>query len=275
MPEPLTMGLLALGAGAAIKGIGGYLGSRSQASSAREAQERLLRAGREGAGELRSREGAAIDALRSGEQRAQDYYGQGSQILGAQRDELGRLFGQERAVGGAALGRLGEMFLGGDTSAIEQDPGYQFRLREGEKAIQRAASASGSFGSSRNLKDFARFSQGLASQETQAAYGRLMGLAGIGQSATRGLAGLGTSLAQGQAGIAGAQAGAAQALGSGLASTGLGFGQSIANALIGSGSQAAQARMAQGQAQANMYSSITSPIASMATLYGLSQLGGT
>lgn len=266
--------IAALGLGGLASGIGGYLGAREQARSARDAQERLLSAGREGAGELQRREAEALAAMRAGESGAQGHYARGAGILGAQKDELSSLFGQERAVGQSALGQLSAMFLGGDTSAIERDPGYQFRLREGEKAIQRAASASGSFGSGRNLKDFARFSQGLASQETQAAFGRLMGLAGIGQSATRGLAGLGTSLAQGQAGIAGAQAGAAQQLGAGLASTGLGFGQGIANALLGSGSQAAQARLAEGQAQSNLYSSITSPVASMATLYGLSQLGG-
>jgi hypothetical protein len=79
-------------------------------------------------------------------------------------------------------------------SDFQADPGYQFRQQEGEKAMQRAASAAGGLGSGKFLKDAMRFSQGLASDEYGRAYDRygtdiarqinpLQALAGQGQSA--------------------------------------------------------------------------------------------
>jgi hypothetical protein len=48
---------------------------------------------------------------------------------------------------------------------FQADPGYQFRQQEGERGLQRAASASGGLGSGKFLKDAMRFNQGNASQE--------------------------------------------------------------------------------------------------------------
>jgi len=86
---------------------------------------------------------------------------------------------------------------------FETDPGYQFRLTEGDKGIRRAAAARGGMYSGATLKALARFNSDLASQE----YGNydarqntrenqfnlnrdfrrnnLASLAGIGQTATR------------------------------------------------------------------------------------------
>lgn len=52
------------------------------------------------------------------------------------------------------------------------DPGYQFRLDQGNRAIQNLAAATGNLNSGRALKDAMNFSSGLASQEYQNAYGR-------------------------------------------------------------------------------------------------------
>lgn len=60
-------------------------------------------------------------------------------------------------------------------SEFEADPGYQFRLQEGEKALERAASARGVNTSGRTLKDFIRFNQGMAADEYGRAYGRRYG----------------------------------------------------------------------------------------------------
>ena len=97
----------------------------------------------------------------------------------------------------------------GPTSSEEftADPGYQFRLSQGEKAIERRAAAKGLRLSSGTLKDFGRFADGMASQEynnwwnrrnTEATnrfnqkniregnyYNRLAGIAGVGQTATQ------------------------------------------------------------------------------------------
>lgn len=68
-------------------------------------------------------------------------------------------------------GALGGSFQPGD---LTQDPGYQFRLSEGEKALDRKALAPGGTGffSGAALKDAQRFGQGLADQTYNDAYNR-------------------------------------------------------------------------------------------------------
>jgi hypothetical protein len=67
---------------------------------------------------------------------------------------------------------------------LPTDPGYQFRVSEGEKAIQRAASGRGGLYSGATLKALARFNQDTASNEYGASWNRLASLAGLGQTAT-------------------------------------------------------------------------------------------
>jgi hypothetical protein len=55
---------------------------------------------------------------------------------------------------------------------FKADPGYQFRLDQGNQAIQNMAAATGNLNSGRALKDAMNFGSGLASQEYQNAYGR-------------------------------------------------------------------------------------------------------
>lgn len=79
-------------------------------------------------------------------------------------------------------------------SQFQTDPGYQFRLEQGQKALDRAAAASGSAYSGAQLKALANFNSGLASQEygnaynryntdQSARYNRLASVAGLGQTA--------------------------------------------------------------------------------------------
>jgi len=90
-------------------------------------------------------------------------------------------------------------FGAGDYQA---DPGYAFRLSEGQKALDRSAAARGGLISGGALKAATRFGQDMGSQEYQNAYNRALtgyntgvasenqlynrqaGLAGIGQTAT-------------------------------------------------------------------------------------------
>lgn len=82
------------------------------------------------------------------------------------------------------------------------DPGYEFRMEEGMKALERSAAARGGVGGGRLLKDVIRFGQGAASDEYASAYNRfnndrttrfnrLATISGFGQMATSeiGLAG--------------------------------------------------------------------------------------
>lgn len=91
-----------------------------------------------------------------------------------------------------------------------KDPGYQFRLNEGTKGIDRASAARGGYDSGSTLKALARYNQDYASNEFGNAYNRdasdksrtygfLSGTAGAGQNAAGTLAGLGANAAQSQA----------------------------------------------------------------------------
>jgi hypothetical protein len=89
-----------------------------------------------------------------------------------------------------------------ERSAFEVDPGYQFRLDQGEQGINRAAAARGGWNSGATLKALARFNSNLGSQEYGAWDQRqntreaqfnanrdfrrnnLASLAGVGQTAT-------------------------------------------------------------------------------------------
>ena len=55
---------------------------------------------------------------------------------------------------------------------LEQDPGYQYRMQEGTKALEGSAAASGGLFSGQTGKDLATFGQNLASQEYGQAYNR-------------------------------------------------------------------------------------------------------
>ena len=79
-------------------------------------------------------------------------------------------------------------------SQFQQDPGYAFRLAEGQKALDRAAAARGGLISGGALKAAQRYGQDMGSQEYQNAFNRyqiernamlnpLQSLAGVGQTA--------------------------------------------------------------------------------------------
>jgi hypothetical protein len=141
---------------------------------------------------------------------------------------------------------------------LGQDPGYAFRLSEGQKALDRQAATRGGLISGGALKAAQRFGQEMGSQEYGNAYNRaltnynaavsreatgynrLASLAGIGQTATSqiGAAGqnaaanMGNLMTSGAAAQAAGQVGAANALTGGL-STYLNYnqGNNLVNAL--------------------------------------------
>lgn len=85
---------------------------------------------------------------------------------------------------------------------FQKDPGFQFRMDEGMKALQNSASAKGKLNSGGTMKDIMRFSQNFASNEYQNAYDRFNAdrdrrFARLGDLAGRG------QFAVGQAGNAG------------------------------------------------------------------------
>ena len=66
-------------------------------------------------------------------------------------------------------GQLGGTFTPGD---LTQDPGYQFRLAQGEQALGRKQSAGGNYFSGQALKEAQQYGQGLADQTYNDAYNR-------------------------------------------------------------------------------------------------------
>jgi len=134
---------------------------------------------------------------------------------------------------------------------FKQDPGYAFRLSEGQKAIERSAAARGGLQSGSALKAAARFGQDLGSQEYQSAFNRyqinranqlnpLQSLMGAGQSAANTL-----TSAAGQQGQNQAQNiyGAGQARASGY----IGSSNALAGALQGIGNTASNYPLYQAQ----------------------------
>jgi len=88
----------------------------------------------------------------------------------------------------------------------KQDPGYAFRLAEGQKALERTAAARGGLISGGALKAAAQFNQGIATQEYQNAFNRaqieraarlnpLQSLAGMSQTTANTLGTMGANMA--------------------------------------------------------------------------------
>lgn len=115
----------------------------------------------------------------------------------------------------------------GDLSSYDKydwktDPGYQFRLDEGMKALERSAAARGVLGSGGTLRGATRYAQEYASNEYQRVFDRISTIAGRGQS----------SASQG-------------------AQTVVNTGANVGNALINAGEARASGYVAQGNAWSN------------------------
>lgn len=95
-----------------------------------------------------------------------------------------------------------------DTFEQYKDPGYDFRLQQGQQGVLNSASAGSGALSGAALKDLLSFNQDLASTEYSNAFNRyqtqqgnifqrLAGIAGMGQNAAANVGGSGTALAGG------------------------------------------------------------------------------
>jgi hypothetical protein len=118
--------------------------------------------------------------------------------------------------------RLRALMSGGPSAAqnfLQMDPGYQFRLSEGMKALDRQAAARGGLISGGALKAAQRYGQDLGSQEFGAAYNRLAGLADVGPRAAGVMSGLGQT-----------------------------YATNVGNMMLGQGQTAANAALARGSA---------------------------
>jgi len=118
-------------------------------------------------------------------------------------------------LGGTGTGEAGGLNKRYKDFSFEAEPGYQFRMGEGQNNVNNKMAASGSLLSGAALKALTRFNQDYASNEYGNAYGRysndraaysadntneynrLMGIQGVGQNAVNSVSGIAAN-AQGQ-----------------------------------------------------------------------------
>jgi hypothetical protein len=129
--------------------------------------------------------------------------------------------------GDAAAGDYGRYGRDFSMNDFEADPGYAFRLSEGNRALERSAAARGMVLSGPMFRGVQRFGQDLASQEYQNAFDRYQ------TNRSNQLNPLGTLMASGQ-GASNALTGAAGQLGQNLGENAMGAGNARASGYVGS-----------------------------------------
>ena len=117
------------------------------------------------------------------------------------QNRLMELLGLGANTGAAGYGKYAQDF---GMSDFQADPGYAFRLSEGQKALDRQAAARGGLISGGALKAATRYGQDMGSQEYGNAYNRYQ------TNRTNQLAPLGSLMSSGQAAAAGAASQAGQ-----------------------------------------------------------------
>lgn len=143
------------------------------------------------------------------------------------QNELMRLLG----IGGdQTAADYGMLTRGFGEKDLQMDPGYAFRLREGEKALERMQAARGNLLSGGAIKAGQRYGQDLASQEYMNAFNRAQAQLGTRLGALGSLYGAGQAATQQVAGQAGQ------------------YGENVGNLLMAGG--AARASGYAGQANA-------------------------
>lgn len=188
-----------------IQSVAGEQAAQDSLAAGRSAAEGALEAQRRAAAGVSSATAGANDQITQQLQAILEANGPYSEAGQKALQQLQQLYGEG-----------GEFSKGFDASSVNvyDDPGYKFRLEQGQKGVEATAAARGSVLSSRAQKEVARFSQGLASTEFGNAFNRafgtyqdsrnartqaLQGLMGAGQTATsqsnaaRGAAGAGIS----------------------------------------------------------------------------------
>jgi hypothetical protein len=215
--DPFTAALIG-GGSSLISGGLGFLGSqqagRAQQQAAQTsglfgliAQQQALQQAREmsekGAGAAREFYGKGREDLleqgRLGEAAGREFYGQG---VGFQQPYM--------QAGEGAVNQLASLFAPGGEytrqptqAELEMDPGYAFRFREGQRALEQGAAARGGLLSGGTGKALARYGQEAGSQEYQNAYARFMANRAAATQGLQNLAGTGAGAAQTATGLAG------------------------------------------------------------------------
>lgn len=155
------------------------------------------------------------------------------------QNRLMELLGLGANTGAEGYGRYSKDF---GMSDFQADPGYAFRLSEGQKSLDRQAAARGGLISGGALKAATRYGQDMGSQEYGNAYNRYQ------TNRSNQLAPLGSLMASGQAAAAGAAANAGQ------------YGTNAGNLMV-------QGGQAQAAGQLGAGNTINNALGTMASAY--------
>lgn len=137
---------------------------------------------------------------------------------------------------------------------FQEDPGYAFRLAQGQKALDQQAAARGGLISGNALRAAQRYGQEMGSQEYQNAFNRYQIERTAELAPLESLAGMGQSSAQSMGDWAGQ------------------YGQNVGNLLMGNALNQGNGQMAQGNVRATQYQNtgknITSAMNAFGSMYG-------
>jgi len=230
MPDPISaiVGSSVLGAGASL------FGASSAADAQREAAAQSAAAQREAADKSIA---AQKEMYQQGRTDLQPYREGGVTA----QNQLMQMLGIGGDTTAANYGKYSKDF---GMSDFTTDPGYQFRLEQGMKALNASAAARGMGVSGANIKGATEYGQNLGSQEYQNAFNRYQ------TNRTAQLAPLQSLYAGGQASAAGSAA-QAGALGTNLGNTYTGLGQGIAQADVAAGNATASGYLNSANAVTN------------------------
>jgi hypothetical protein len=220
MPEPISTGAAILGGSV----IGGGLAAKGASDAARTQADAANRA-------------AALQKEMFDEQQRMSAPYREAGITGQNR--LMELLGLGANTGAAGYGKYAQDF---GMSDFQADPGYAFRLSEGQKALDRQAAARGGLISGGALKAATRYGQDMGSQEYGNAYSRYQ------TNRSNQLAPLGSLMSSGQAAAAGAAANAGQ------------YGTNAGNLMV-------QGGQAQAAGQLGVGNTLNNALGTMASAY--------
>ena len=246
--DPFTLALIG---GTAASGISGLMGAgASRAAGQQQAQASMMSA---------LLQAQQADAARQQQERMynesvarMEPFRQGGVAATNRMQELYGIGGSPTAAG---YGSYAQPFSMQD---FAMDPGYAFRVQQGQQAIDRSAAARAGLQSGAALKEAARFGQEAGSQEYGNAYNRFLQQRELQLRALQGLASPGASMAS-QTGQLGVQTGA------NIANTMLGAGQALGQGI----EQAGQARASSYMGGATALQGALSGIGQNAMLYGM------
>ena len=256
-------GLLVAGIGAGTSLLGGLLGSNASKKAAQQQQEAATRAN----DYIQAQDANAQAIINNNSATSQNLIKQNTADANA-------LFSPYTQVGSTAASGLNSALQNPFKFNLADDPGYQFRLSQGQKAVEQSAAARGGAVSGGALKALTQYGQGFASNEYANAFQRnqqqlqnLFQGAGLGLNASNTMSGNYNQNSALQTGVLGQQSALdAQVL--------MNQGTQIGNNITGAGNANAAGTVGSANAWGGALNGVAQT-ANQLFLYNLLKGGGT